>query len=269
MSDNSKPLGRKAYGSIGHLPTSRLGPKERHVHEGQARICTEKKRDKHDTIIVTEKLDGTNVAVANVDGTIVPLNRAGWPAVSAPREMHRLFAAWAFENQSRFLCTIPEPGMTIHGEWLAQAHGTLYDLVGDPFVVFDVTRTGKKGARERLPYSETWGRCDTRGGFSTPRILSWGDPVSIEDIRKALEIDRGYHGVRDGELMEGAVWRVERRGEFDFLAKWVNQEKVDGKYLPEQHARELKALGMPLPDPIWLWRPTRDVTSDMGEPPRC
>ena len=55
----NKTLGRKAYGSIGHLPNSRVGPKDHHVHEGQARICTVKARDKHDRVIVQEKLDGS------------------------------------------------------------------------------------------------------------------------------------------------------------------------------------------------------------------
>ena len=34
----NKPLGRKAYGSIGHLPNSRVGPKDHHIHEGQLSI---------------------------------------------------------------------------------------------------------------------------------------------------------------------------------------------------------------------------------------
>jgi hypothetical protein len=50
-----KPLGFKNYGSIGHLPCSRMGPGDHSVHEGQARICLEKARDKHDRIFVTEK----------------------------------------------------------------------------------------------------------------------------------------------------------------------------------------------------------------------
>jgi len=58
---NNKPLGRKSYGSIPHLPGSRLGPGDYHAHEGQARIATEKARDKHDKIYVQEKLDGSNV----------------------------------------------------------------------------------------------------------------------------------------------------------------------------------------------------------------
>jgi hypothetical protein len=70
----SKPLGIKNYGHIPHLPGSRMGPGEHHCDPGQARIATKTTRDRHDTVIVLEKLDGLNVGVARVDGTICPLN---------------------------------------------------------------------------------------------------------------------------------------------------------------------------------------------------
>ena len=38
---SKKPLGRKAYGSIPHLPGSRIGPGDHHCHEGQRRIGLE------------------------------------------------------------------------------------------------------------------------------------------------------------------------------------------------------------------------------------
>jgi len=45
--------------------------------------------------------------------------------------------------------------------------------------------------------------------------------------------------------VEGAVWRVERRGAVDFLAKFVRPEKLDGCYLPEVSGAAA----------IWNWRP--------------
>ena len=36
-----------------------------------------------------------------------------------------------------------------------------------------------------------------------------------------------------GEEVEGAVWRVEREGRVDFLAKYVRPDKIDGKYFPQ------------------------------------
>jgi len=99
MPDNTKfkPLGIRAYGHIPHLPGSRLGPGDHKVHEGQARIATEKARDRHDRIIVQEKLDGSCVSVAKINGEIVPLGRAGYRAVSSPYEMHIRFATWVYE----------------------------------------------------------------------------------------------------------------------------------------------------------------------------
>ena len=243
ISNNLKPLGRKAYGSIGHLPNSRMGPKEHHVHEGQQRICTLKARDKHDVITVTEKLDGTNVAVAHINGEIVALIRAGWPAESSPREMHQMFARWVEYRRhlfAEFLCD----GEALHGEWMAQAHGTLYDIGEFPFVAFDLTEQifGGKGKRERIRYSDAVARCGDFG-IQTARVLSSGPPVSVDAALMFLNHGRSFHGVRDGEMMEGAVWRVERRGKFDFMAKWVDPRKVDGKYLPEQSGKPA----------VWLW----------------
>ncbi len=41
-----------------------MGPGDHKCEAGQARIATLKARDRHDHIIVQEKLDGTNVGVA-------------------------------------------------------------------------------------------------------------------------------------------------------------------------------------------------------------
>lgn len=71
MPQADKPLGIKAYGHVCHLPGSRLGPGDHKLTPGQARILTEKARDKHDRIIVREKLDGSNVAVARVNGELI------------------------------------------------------------------------------------------------------------------------------------------------------------------------------------------------------
>src|SRR5438477_7366986 len=140
----NKPLGGKAYGSICHLPGSRLGPGDHKLNPGQARILTEKTRDKHDVIIVQEKLDGSNVCVARVGGVLIPLGRSGYPAISSKYEQHQLFAGWVFERLERFEFLVE--GERLCGEWLAQAHGTRYQLTRDPFVAFDLMRGGERAA---------------------------------------------------------------------------------------------------------------------------
>jgi RNA ligase len=234
-SKSIKPLGRKSYGHIGHLPGSRMGPGDHRVHDGQARIATAKTRDKHDTIIVREKLDGSNVSAARLaDGAIVALGRAGYMAQTSPYEQHQLFAAWVRQNENRF--GFLNPGERLCGEWLAQAHGTIYRLTHEPFVAFDLMRQEIRANHEEFE-SRVKG-----AGFETPHVLSIGPPVAIEAAMSMLGT-HGFHGAVD--QVEGAVWRVEREGEVDFLCKYVRPDKVDGCYLPE-----LSGSGA-----VWNWRP--------------
>ncbi|HZP93346.1 MAG TPA: RNA ligase family protein [Burkholderiales bacterium] len=210
-----------------------MTPADKHCHEGQARICTEKPRDKYDRIIVQEKLDGACVAVANIDGTILALGRAGYLATSSPFEQHHLFAQWVADNEARFL-EVLRPGERLVGEWIAQAHGTRYALSHEPFVAFDLMREVT-----RTPYEGFIQRIAER--FVTPRVIHTGGPIAIDAVVAHLE--PSGHGALDA--VEGAVWRVERQGRVDFLAKWVRPDKVDGSYLPEISNRE----------PVWNWHP--------------
>jgi hypothetical protein len=217
----TKPLGIKSYGSIGHLPTSRRGPADFGVPDGQAVICTTKARDKHDIIIVQEKLDGSNVGVCKVNGCIVAMNRAGYPAMSSPYEQHHHWARWVELHADRFDSLLTE-GERVCGEWLMQAHGTRYLLYHEPFVAFDIMR-----GHERALHSEL---CERLGDFQVPATIHKGGPLSIDDALRGLG-EYGFYGAMDP--IEGAVWRVERNGKVDFLAKYVKPFKVDGCYLPE------------------------------------
>jgi hypothetical protein len=221
-----KPLGRKAYGSIGHLPHSRMGPGDHAVPLGMAKICCEKPRDRHDRIIVQEKLDGSCCAVALVEGEVVALGRAGWSAATSPYEQHQMFAAWVRSNEDRFRCVLCE-GERVVGEWLAQAHGTRYNLCHEPFVAFDImTRS------TRLAFDEFRERISDR--FVTPHVVSIGPPVSTPDAMRHVQ-QRNHHGAIDP--IEGVVYRVERKGAVDFLAKFVRIDKQDGGYLREISGR--------------------------------
>ena len=204
--------------------------------EGQARICCEKARDKHDVIYVQEKLDGSCCAVAKINGSIVALGRAGWLAQTSPYEQHQLFAQWVRMHEVRFIRLLAE-GERVVGEWLAQAHGTRYTLRHEPFVVFDIMREAERALTEEvitrtMPLE-----------FSIPRMLGTG-PMSVPAAMGLQE--PSIHGATDP--IEGAVWRVERKGKVDFLAKYVRPDKVDGCYLPEVSKGEA----------VWNWRPTND-----------
>ena len=97
-----KPLNRKNYGSISHLLGSKLGATDKYVHEGQHRIMTEKTRDKHDYVIVTEKYDGSNVGITKVNGKILAITRSGYLAETSPYTQHHYFAKWVEMQGNRF-----------------------------------------------------------------------------------------------------------------------------------------------------------------------
>jgi hypothetical protein len=159
--------------------------------------------------------------------------RAGYLARDSRYAQHHMFADWVELHRSRF--EFLHDGERVCGEWLAQAHGTRYRLTGDPFVAFDLMRLGP----DRLLYDEFVSRIGDR--LSVPYLIAT-EPTTPE---RAVELlgPFGRHGALDP--VEGAVWRVEREGEVEFLAKWVRRDKVDGSYL----------------DPVtgdatyWNWRP--------------
>ena len=216
------------------MPDSRLGPGDHHCSPGQADIATLRARDRHDVVIVQEKLDGSNVAVAKVGGLLLPLTRAGYHANTSPYAQHHRFAAWVHARWQQFDALLGE-GERVCGEWLAQAHGTRYNLgFRLPFVAFDIMRD-----QERASFSECSARCEAVD-LPLPPLLSMGEPLSVE---RALSIlgEGGFYGAIDA--VEGAVWRVERGGKIDFLVKYVRPEKKDGAYLES-------ITGEP---PIWNW----------------
>ncbi len=228
-----KPLGRKAYGSIPHLPGSAAiyEVRGKRISEGQYRICCKQSRC-GDTIVAQEKLDGSCCAVANVDGMLVALTRAGNPAWESGFLHCRLFALWVTVKQDLF--DFLKPGERLVGEWLAQAHGTRYNLKEvEPFVAFDIM-TGA----DRCTFAEFSERVE--GRFRTPEVLHHdSEAISIESVLNLLEnLGREYNP-------EGAVWRVENASKVDFLCKYVRPDYIPGCYLPT-------ASGEP---PVWNLTP--------------
>jgi hypothetical protein len=218
---------------------SRRGPTDRGCNEGQHRICCEWARDRRDRVIVTEKLDGSNVGAARIDGEIVAITRSGYVANTSPYEQHHMWGEWVAKNRARFLALL-EDGERACGEWLALAHGTRYALPHEPLVVFDIRR-----GHNRATWDDVVDRCSAQG-FTLPHLLHDGCSLSVADAMAALG-PHGHHGATDEA--EGAVWRVERTNRHgvaavDFLAKYVRAGKVDGRYLAELNGG----------DAVWNWR---------------
>jgi len=227
-----RPLGRKAYGSIPHLPSSRAGSDKR-IGPAQARRMTVE-HGAGEEVVIQEKLDGSCVAVARHEGAILALGREGKLASASRNPARQLFAEWVAANESRFALA---DGERIAGEWLALAHGTRYSLPHEPFVAFDLLR----GAL-RSPLDELVERT-RRGGLVTPHLVHRGSALSVETALARL--GSGGHGAVDPP--EGLVYRLERGGRVLAVAKHVRVSKIDGALLPENTGGAAH----------WNWTPDR------------
>ena len=228
-----KPTKSKNYGSIPHLSNSKLGEGDYRITDGQERILTVKKRDRHDTIIVTEKYDGSNVGIAKVNGHIVSITRSGYEARTSPYKQHHLFADWVEDGKWMFAEMIQE-GERLCGEWMAQAHGLKYVINGSPIVFFDLfTRENKRVTQEEL--IDRLNRFSF--GLKTPRIIHKGDSVDVSKLIETLN-KKTIEGESEGDP-EGMVYRIERNGKVDFLAKWVRSDFQTGQYIIGKSDEEL------------------------------
>jgi len=244
-----KPLNGKCYGHIAHLRGSRTGPGDHICNIGDQIRAIEKVKDKHDRIVVLEKLDGTNVGVTKLNNVCVPLIRAGYLAMNTKFLQHKLFAQWVYKNIERFDGLLNE-GERACGEWLAMAHSTRYKLQHEPFTIFDIM-TGN----DRICYDILCSRI-ANYEFTAPHIIHVGGSLSIKSAMEKLG-KYGYHGALDP--VEGAVWRIERN-EFtdrwdtssprewivENLVKYVRPGKEDGIYFAEREE-----------DNIWNWYPSK------------
>jgi ATP-dependent RNA circularization protein (DNA/RNA ligase family) len=183
--------------------------------------------DHGDVIIITEKLDGSSTGVAKLDGKIIAVIRKGYLCEHSKHLQHRVFAQWVKKREVLFDKLLNE-GEYVCGEWLIQAHGTIYILTNrSPFVVFDLFSNGK-----RIPYAHLREKCAYVGLTMVP-ILYWNtDPIPVNLAMEKLG-EFGHYGAI--EPAEGAVWRRENNGEcYPVLAKYVRPVKEPGKYLEDQ-----------------------------------
>ena len=224
----------KAYDSIPHLPESRTGPADRHIPTNKAEMLTSLRRNTCDEVFVQEKLDGSCVAVAKVDGEIHALGREGSLASESLNAGRRLWAEWVELNKNRFDLILAE-NERIVGEWLALVHSTRYDLIHEPFVAFDIFSSTNK----RINYDTFLEKCKL-AGLKSAALLHRGEPISVNESLKTL--GEGQHNSIDAP--EGVIYRLERFGKFLFMAKYVRHGKIDGEFLPENNDGQ----------ELWNWR---------------
>lgn len=227
-----KVLEHRPYQSIGHFSKSRLGSADKHIDANTERHFLTDIPNQQCLVIVQEKLDGSNVSVVLHGDELIPMGRAGYRCQDSDQEQHRMFYDYVMKNEAAFMSMLRK-NERIVGEWLALAHGTIYNGVKAPFVPFDIFTANN----DRLPFLEFHKRVSP--WLDIPTVLHMGGSCSLgraERLAKRLLGGRDY---------EGFVYRLEEAGKFKAIAKYVRQDKVDGLYLDKED---------PL-YPRWNWRP--------------
>ena len=227
------PLGRRAYFKIPHLPGSRTGKSDRHAPISLARRLL-LRGEPGDTVLVQEKLDGSCVAVARLEGSVIALGREGRRASESRNPGRQLFARWV-EAHAEPLRALLEDGEWLVGEWLALAHGTRYALTHQPFVPFDLFDPSARAAA--LDGLEA--RLARNGLLRSPCLLHRGGAIDTREVLQRIQAGSG-HGA---DSVEGAVWRLEHGGQVLARAKYVRLDKVDGHLLPENSGQAA----------VWNW----------------
>lgn len=226
MNKPTKPLGRKAYGSIPHLPDSLLGSGDHFIDPGQAAILTKPTQHKFDNIIVREKLDGSCVAIHRGEDCLTPLMRSGYACIDSRYYQHYAFAKWMTFYFDEFYEML-EPGERIVGEWLLQVHSIRYTIESQEmlFRPFDIMVE-----TDRLTTNEFHHKI-REYPFRAPNLIHAGGPISVREA---------WHQMMDGNQTptedddpEGLVWRCERHGKVEFLAKWVRPSVTPGRFMKE------------------------------------
>ncbi len=131
-------------------------------------------------------------------------------------------------------------GQRLCGEWLIQAHGLRYAIAKEPslFRPFDIME-----GPERLPWRDFYSA--VKSPLCLVYTVSEGSTSLDAAMKEAAATSIGVDEV------EGVVYRVESAPKnssaykFEFAAKYVRHDKVDGQYLPE-------ISGKP---PVWNWPP--------------
>jgi hypothetical protein len=217
---------RRIYPSIPHLPGSRAA-RDKTLSPALARRCLDGRAAREgEEVLVQEKLDGSCVLIVrSAEGRLEARGREGRLASESLNLGRRMFADWVLANEARLEGLVREDEI-LAGEWLAQVHGTRYELAHELFVPFDLL---KGPLRVRAPVDELSARLRA-SGLTSPALVHRGGPLAI-DAACTLLGPRGKHGAVDPP--EGLVYRVERGGAVVLVAKWVRPGKVDGCHLPE------------------------------------
>lgn len=180
-----------------------------------------------ESLMVEEKLDGTNVGLHFSSAGELKLQCRGHEITDGTHPQYDLFKQWAavkrYDLESRL-----ESRYLLFGEWLYACHSVHYRALSHYFFEFDIY---DKHAGEFLSWERRQSLLDG-SGIKTVPVLRRGavDRSELVGLIAPSQFDAEFvhpQGGRRDNLMEGLYLRTEDRGRVRARAKFVRGEFVE------------------------------------------
>lgn len=228
------------FGHIGHLTGSKMIDAEDKLLNEDAQIkFIQCKREKTDTVIITEKIDGMNAGIIKKNGMLYPINRKGYDTRGMGDQYEDLmelgngWALWVDDHYELYDSLLKENERLVF-ENCIRTHTLQYDFKkNDPvFLLAKYNANNKK-----IPYSQLSDIAE-KTGICQPPILNIG--IAIPPQLVISQYPKGLVGVKG--VIEGIVYTYEHQGTVESCAKFVSNSLL-GTMTPQTH-RKNKFIGM-------------------------
>lgn len=179
------------------------------------------------SLIVEEKLDGTNVGVHFTSAGRMVLQCRGHEITSGMHAQYDLFKQWTMGKRS-VLEAMLEDKLLLFGEWLYARHSVHYRRLPHYFFEFDIY---DKQREVFLDLASRLERLDGTGIITVP-VVHCGS-ASADELRRLIgpsRFDSLFENPMTGRadnLMEGLYLRTEADGHVTGRAKFVRAEFVE------------------------------------------
>jgi len=235
------------YPRTPHLFGSRGTSDDKHLGEGESvRFLAD------DSLIVEEKIDGTNVGIHFAGGELL-LQCRGHQITQGMHPQYDLFKQWAMVKRGVLEERLGER-FILYGEWVYAKHSIFYRELSHFFFEFDIFDKES----EAFLTLETRSEMLAESGIETVPVVHRGllNRSMLESLMGASafgsEFDHPVSGRRDN-LMEGLYLRTEDDIGVTGRAKFVRPEFVE-KIKQSTHWQQQMMVPNELADGVNIWK---------------
>jgi hypothetical protein len=183
------------------------------------------------TMVVEEKLDGSNAGISVGPGGTLQLQSRGHYLTGGPRERHfALFKQWASANADDLKAILGQRHV-MYGEWLYAKHTVYYDALPAYFMEFDIYDRQQQAflstaqRRELLAGSQvvsvpvlaegpatTVAALRALLGPSAYKTAQWREALRQTAVARELDPERALRETNPSDRMEGLYLKLEEGG---------------------------------------------------------